>query len=118
MRTYKVLTVRQPWAHLIIDGTKTVENRTWKTDYRGPIAIHAAASVCRETIEQFELDPDELHFGAVIGIVELADIVTQHRSPFFTGPFGWVLKKPRAMRPVPMRGQLKLFTASLNLRHR
>jgi len=115
-RTYKVLTVRQPWAQLIIDGIKPVENRTWQTDYRGPLLIHAAAKVCRKTIEQFDLNPDELPFGAIIGAVELTDIVTRHRSPFFTGPFGWVLKRPRAVRPVPLRGQLKLYEATLNLR--
>ncbi len=40
----KALTVRQPFASLIVDGYKTIENRTWKTDYKGPLAIHAAAS--------------------------------------------------------------------------
>lgn len=37
----KVLSIRQPWAWAIIHGWKTVENRVWRTDYTGPLAIHA-----------------------------------------------------------------------------
>lgn len=41
--TLRALTVRQPWATCIASGRKTVENRTWNTTYRGPLAIHAGA---------------------------------------------------------------------------
>jgi hypothetical protein len=37
-----VLSVKQPYATLICAGIKTVENRTWKTDYRGKLLIHAS----------------------------------------------------------------------------
>ena len=39
----KALSLRQPWASLIADGRKTIETRTWRTHYRGPLAIHASA---------------------------------------------------------------------------
>lgn len=39
----KVLSVRQPWAWAITHGRKDIENRTWGTGYRGPLAIHAGA---------------------------------------------------------------------------
>jgi len=39
----KAITIWQPWASLIAIGEKQYETRSWKTDYRGPIAIHAAA---------------------------------------------------------------------------
>lgn len=39
----KAITIWQPWASLIACGAKQYETRSWKTDYRGPIAIHAAA---------------------------------------------------------------------------
>ncbi|MEU0468957.1 ASCH domain-containing protein [Amycolatopsis sp. NPDC006131] len=39
----KAITVRQPWAWAIAKGYKPIENRTWSTDHRGLIAIHAAA---------------------------------------------------------------------------
>jgi hypothetical protein len=38
----KELSIRQPWAWLIIAGHKDVENRSWTTTYRGPLLIHAA----------------------------------------------------------------------------
>ena len=40
----KALTIKQPWASLIAHGVKDIENRTWKTKYRGKILIHAAAT--------------------------------------------------------------------------
>lgn len=39
---HKALTIRQPWASMIIAGLKTIEVRNWRTDYRGPIWVHAA----------------------------------------------------------------------------
>lgn len=40
----KALTIRQPWASLIAHGVKTIETRSWRTHYRGPLAIHAGAT--------------------------------------------------------------------------
>ena len=37
----KALSIRQPWAWLIVAGYKDVENRTWATDFRGRIYVHA-----------------------------------------------------------------------------
>lgn len=39
----RALTIRQPWASLIATGAKTIETRPWRTDYRGPVLIHAGA---------------------------------------------------------------------------
>lgn len=52
----KALTIRQPWASLIAHGVKTIETRSWRTHYRGPIAIHAGATADLDT-------PRELHPG-------------------------------------------------------
>jgi hypothetical protein len=117
-QTYKVLSIRQPWAHLILNGIKPVENRTWSTRHRGLLLIHAPMTYHHdpELEQRYRLDPDELIRGAVLGVVELVDIVTDHRSPFFCGPFGWVLKNPRRVRPVPLNGRLGLFETNLNLK--
>lgn len=49
------LTMHQPWASLLVLGIKRVEGRTWSTDHRGPLWIHAAAKVPeREEIERVE----------------------------------------------------------------
>jgi hypothetical protein len=41
----RALTIRQPWAWLIVHGHKDLENRTWCTSYRGPLLIHAAGTM-------------------------------------------------------------------------
>lgn len=56
---YRVLTLTQPWATLIALGAKRIETRSWSTDYRGPLAIHAAAGL-----------------GPVGGLDGLADLIT------------------------------------------
>ena len=38
----KAITIKQPWASLIAAGLKDIENRTWKTNFRGRVLIHAA----------------------------------------------------------------------------
>jgi len=38
----KIISIRQPWAALIVSGIKDVENRTWPTRYRGQLLIHAS----------------------------------------------------------------------------
>ena len=41
----KAISIRQPWAWLIVHGYKDVENRTWATKHRGPILIHAGKTL-------------------------------------------------------------------------
>ena len=47
----KVLTVKQPWATLIVEGIKKYEFRSWKTKYRGEVLIHAGLSEEKEEIK-------------------------------------------------------------------
>lgn len=118
MKNYRVLTIKQPWAHLIIRGIKRVENRSWQTDYRGMILIHAGQAYDEscERDRTYGFDRDQLVYGAVIGTADLVDIVTEHSSPFFVGPFGWVLENARCLaEPIPLRGQQRLFNATLTL---
>ena len=50
----KVLTLRQPWATLVAEGIKKYEFRTWKTNYRGKILIHAGAGVDKKEMAKFK----------------------------------------------------------------
>ena len=68
----KALTICQPYAHLIMIGEKRVENRTWPTRYRGPLAIHAGKGLA--WMGSVERTPD-MAFGAIVGVADLVDCI-------------------------------------------
>lgn len=114
----KALSVHQPWAWLIVNGYKDIENRTRKTNYRGPLLIHASKTVDNDAVRMLldtgvQLPSRAGAVGGVVGIVELVDCVKEHDSEWFGGPWGWVLQKPLQLEIVPMRGQLGLFEVNL-----
>ena len=65
----KTLTVRQPWAELIVSGRRPFEIRTWKTDHKGWMLIHAARKIDEEACRRLELSCAELVLGAIVGKV-------------------------------------------------
>jgi len=82
----KIISIRQPWAHLIVNGSKNIENRSWSTKYRGPVLIHASKTVNRRACAELGLDSHELPTGGVVGIAELVNCVEDHSSRWFEGP--------------------------------
>lgn len=114
----KVIVVRQPWAWLIVNGFKDIENRSWMTRYRGTLLIQASANLppkwaleesCLFARRRGVKLPDEFEKGGIVGMVELEDCVTRSRSKWFEGPVGWVLSKPTKIPLIPLKGQLGLF---------
>jgi hypothetical protein len=117
----KILSIRQPWAALIVAGLKDIENRTWRTAHRGPLLIHASSTPDRVSLAEIGarvgIDAAELrrrlavvvHRGGIVGVVHVVDCVTAHSSPWFVGPIGWVLREARPLPFCPMRGRLRLF---------
>ena len=77
----KALTVRQPWAELILRGRKPFELRTWRTKYRGPLVIHAAVKIDSSDARLFGLDPEKLTTSAFVGFASrrACNIVTCRR---------------------------------------
>jgi hypothetical protein len=69
----KALTIGQPYASLIADGEKWVENRTWKTNYRGPIAIHAGKGT--QYLSHAKCAEQGLPIGAIVATAELVACV-------------------------------------------
>jgi len=110
----KTLTIRQPWTSLILSGQKDVENRSWKTSYRGPILIHAAAATDRDAIKAGIGNPDS-PTGVILGVVTLVDIVTDSDSPWAEeGQFHWILADPKPFaEPIPARGALGLWNSDV-----
>ena len=70
----KALSIRQPWAELILQGRKTIELRTWTTNYRGRLAVHAAQTVEETACQVHGLDPTTLPRGALLGTVEVVEV--------------------------------------------
>ena len=118
------LSVRQPWAWLLMEGIKDVENRSWSTDYRGTVHLHASKT---ETgyeykkaqnlikVKQLEvtLPPlEQLEVGGVIGTIDIIDCVPRHPSPWYIeGNYAFVMANPRKGKFIPLKGQLRLFHA-------
>lgn len=118
----KALSIKQPWAWLIVNGYKIHENRTWNTKYRGEILIHAGNKTDVEgqrwvnenfpqiIIPQFAVG---LGKGGIVGKAYLDDVVTESKNKFFFGPYGFVLKDARPLPFVRLRGKLGFFEATI-----
>lgn len=91
----KAISIKQPWAYLIACGLKDIENRTWKTKYRGKILIHTSSKSDNEPyqlftdeqwdeIEKNQMDPEVFNsygdLGMIIGEVDIVDCVINHES--------------------------------------
>lgn len=126
----RALTIKQPWASLIMRCGKDIENRDWRTNHRGLVAIHTSARMQRADIEDacsmmrgfipkfseriFTAEalksPERYPVGCIVGVVEIVDCVTGSESPWFCGDFGFVLRNPVAFEtPIPCRGALGLW---------
>ena len=141
----------QPWATLVAIGENTIETRSWSTRYRGPLAIHAAKgfppdarALCETTPFRQALErggyraASELPTGAIIAVVDLADVMAFDRSSlretraraargelpefeaefgdFSPGRFGFVLRNVRRVSPpIRARGMLGLWTLPVDL---
>lgn len=125
------LSIQQPFALLEVLGIKDIENRTWKTDYRGRIYIHACAwkngrSIYQLTEEQKSivskypivkslLDEKELMYSAIIGHVDLVDIVEDSSSVWaLKDHYHWILANPVMFESsiVNVKGQLNFWDCS------
>lgn len=130
----KGLTLTQPWASLVVLGEKAWETRSWRTKYRGPIAIHAAKTLPRSAKRLAESDPYYvttlgkypirwLPLGAIIGTVELVEIERVEAvvgidigrkeeafGDYSPGRWAWQLANPVVFdEPMPWRGALGLW---------
>lgn len=121
----KALTVKQPWAELIVSGAKDIENRTWRTNYRGRVLIHAAKipvsseelsayplPALHRELRNYSLKGSTFSVGSIIGSVEIVDCVRNHPSEWAEkGVWNWVLAKPHKYeKPIlNVNGKLSLW---------
>ncbi|AXQ93171.1 ASCH domain-containing protein [Cereibacter azotoformans] len=117
----KAISIRQPWAWAIINAGKNIENRGWLTNFRGPVCVHAAKGAARAEYD-FAAEfifratgsnapdaPALVDRGGIIGVAEIVDCVRTHPSPWFFGPYGFVLANVRPVEFIPVKGALGFF---------
>lgn len=143
------LSIRQPWAWFILHGGKDIENRTWPTNVRGRVLIHASSKaptmseceaiaswirthddlagmvrlfrerriVSRAECPYEDITADEIVVmssarGGIVGSVEIVGCVTASGSPWFAGPYGFMLRDPQPLPFRALHGRLGFFDVS------
>lgn len=115
VRTGLALSIQQPWAWLIVNGFKDVENRGWSTRVRGVVGVHAGKKIDSYAIPWIRREfphiplPDTFETGGIVGRVRIVDCVDDHPSPWFFGNFAFVLSDAEPLPFVPCRGKLGFF---------
>lgn len=112
--TMRCLSIRQPFSWAICAGLRDVENRTWSTDYRGQIAIHASSKPIEKGRFDGSLDNSQFTRGAIIGVVDLIDVVelteALESDRWAKGPICWLLRNGVLFdEPIPAKGKMQLY---------
>jgi len=126
----KVLSLTEPYATLIKEKKKYVETRSWKTNYRGELYIHASITKMSKNILQREelmslIENKEMNFGSIICKCNLVDCVymteeyveemehTNHQEyicgEYSTGRYAWILEDIKPIEPIKAKGQLNIW---------
>ena len=113
----KALSIRQPWAWLIVNGHKPVENRSWPTKYTGRLLIHAGQRFEQKGVEVAKrlgiTLPEHFDQGGIVGWVDVTGCVTQLDSPWFVGPYGFTLTNAEALPFILCPGKLGFFNVTI-----
>lgn len=128
----KVLTIKNPWATLIVDGYKKYEFRSWKTKYRGKILIHAGLSLEKDMLERFKDYNLNCINGAIIGEAELTDCILVDEDfnkelrcidsivygrSNHVETYAWKLENVKKYdKPIYIKGKLGLWNYDINKR--
>lgn len=125
----KALTIKEPWASLIIEEYKKYEFRSWKTKYRGKILIHVGCSVEKDMMEKFKNYNIDIKPGYIIGEATLTDCILvdeefnkelRNIDPIVYGrsnhaeTYAWKLENiVKYEEPIPCKGKLGLWNYEL-----
>lgn len=119
----KTLSIRQPWAWLIVNGYKPVENRDWSSSYRGQLFIHASKTLTQTKYANAiaivaQIDPDiakkippfkEIERGGIVGEAVMVSCIKSSQSPWFIGKFGFVFQSANPCKFYSCKGRLGFF---------
>jgi hypothetical protein len=130
----KALSLKQPYAWLIANGYLLVDDRTWGTQYRGPMLIHASKGLYEQYYDYIKANTDiplpskdKLEYGGVVGIANLvlccqpgnipAGISRQQRAHFGglnQAYFGFLFEQARPLPLMPCPGKLGIFEIDID----
>ncbi len=138
----KTLSLRQPWAWLVVHGGKHIENRTWNTSYRGPVLVHAAQGMTDEEysdavafargvdvlLARVVPPPNMLERGGIVGRARIVGVISPCESTLFSkgcphpwhmpGCYGFMLTDVSAVPFTALRGMPGLFDYYGYIEHR
>ena len=115
----KALSLKQPFAELILEGKKKIELRKWNTNFRGEFLVHSSKNPDEESMKRFGFN--QLPLGFILGKAKLTDVkhyasdseFNQDKELYLAsknwGDFGFVLENPVRIEPIPTRGQLNFW---------
>ena len=122
----KVLTIKQPWASLIMLGLKKYEFRSWKTEYRGELLIHAGKGIDKDGMERLKkYIPEDIPYEGIIGKVKLIDCIKTssefydkvqkenkdiYAKSVFNQDYAWQMEVIEVYdNPIKVKGKLRLW---------
>ncbi|MCK4553277.1 ASCH domain-containing protein [Candidatus Pacearchaeota archaeon] len=112
----KTLSIKQPWAELILQARKKIEIRKWNTKFRGEFLIHSSKIPDEASMKKFGFK--NLQNGFIVGKAELIDVKTYKNDEEFTkdnnlhlankgwGNKGFILKNPKRINKIKCDGNL------------
>jgi hypothetical protein len=130
----KALSFKQPFAWLIANGYLLVDDRSWGTQYRGPILIHASKGLYEEYYQHIKShtdvpipDKDKLQYGGVVGIArlvlcskpdELPAGISREQRAHFGGVhqeyYGFLFAQATPLPLMPCAGKLGIFEINID----
>jgi hypothetical protein len=117
----KALSLKQPWAELVLQGKKRIEIRKWNTKFRGEFFIHASKIPDMNAMKKFDFKESELPLGFIVGKANLVDVKhynsefefqkdkSLHLATSDFGNYGFILKNPKRLKPTKCQGKLNFW---------
>ena len=124
----KCLSLKQPYAELLVSGRKTIELRSWNTKFRGEFLVHSSKKIDKDACKRIKIDPDSLTTGSIIGKAILYDVKHYNKrylflkdkrkhmagTKFSDHKYGFLVKNARRFKkPIVIAGKLGFFNVEL-----
>lgn len=125
----KVISIKEPFATFIKDGYKKIETRSWKTNYRGELLIHASGkNIAKEFLTNEYVvsltNKLNMNYGNIICRGNLVDCVYMDEDflklmkknekefnlgLYELGRYAWIFEDVEPIYPIPAKGKLNIW---------